>query len=315
MIKGGLDKMKNIETGKFLSIVFNTEHDATNKQTRYDTYLKIDVTAIRNGLLHHVRGSELTVLLGIASFMNTGGECYPTQRQIAEITGLSLTTVNKAVSNLLEIQINGMPILDRVLRGTGQRKNSVYTIFDLSPKDIDIEDHRDINTVDIDAIDEDRFEVREDALVTGCDSPVDEITDKVVETTENGSEEVIEPSKKVIKNSKDLAHYFAEQYKEAYGKSYVINYKRDLGLIKNKLIKNFSIDEIVEIIHLTIKEYPSRWGNSKYPYPTIGMLCSWLCNEVVRVLLEQQKADKKSKQLIDQTADYIDADYSDFMEL
>lgn len=303
--------MKNIETGKFLSIVFNTEHDATNKQTRYDTYLKIDVTAIRNGLLHHVRGSELTVLLGIASFMNTGGECYPTQRQIAEITGLSLTTVNKAISNLLEIQINGMPILDRVLRGTGQRKNSVYTIFDLSPKDVDIEDYRDIDAIDID----DSFEEQKKALVTSCNNVVDKFINDSAETEENGFGEVIEPPKRVIKNSKDIAHYFAEQYKEAYGKSYVINYKRDLGLIKNKLIKNFSIDEIVEIIDLTIKDYPTRWGNSKYPYPTIGMLCSWLCNEVVRALLEQQKTDKKSKELIDQTADYVDADYSDFMDI
>lgn len=303
--------MKNIETGKFLSIVFNTEHDATNKQTRYDTYLKIDVTAIRNGLLHHVRGSELTVLLGIASFMNTGGECYPTQRQIAEITGLSLTTVNKAISNLLEIQINGMPILDRVLRGTGQRKNSVYTIFDLSPKDVDIEDYRDIDAIDID----DSFEEQKKALVTSCNNVVDKFINDSAGTEENGFGEVIEPPKRVIKNSKDIAHYFAEQYKEAYGKSYVINYKRDLGLIKNKLIKNFSIDEIVEIIDLTIKDYPTRWGNSKYPYPTIGMLCSWLCNEVVRALLEQQKTDKKSKELIDQTADYVDADYSDFMDI
>ena len=311
MIKGGFDKMKNIETGKFLSIVFNTEHDATNNQTRYDTYLKIDVTAIRNGLLHHVRGSELTVLLGIASFMNTGGECYPTQRQIAEITGLSLTTVNKAISNLLEIQINGMPILDRVLRGTGQRKNSVYTIFDLSPKDVDIEDYRDIDAIDID----DSFEEQKKALVTSCNNVVDKFINDSAETEENSFGEVIEPPKRVIKNSKDIAHYFAEQYKEAYGKSYVINYKRDLGLIKNKLIKNFSIDEIVEIIDLTIKDYPTRWGNSKYPYPTIGMLCSWLCNEVVRALLEQQKTDKKSKELIDQTADYVDADYSDFMDI
>lgn len=311
--------MKNIETGKFLSIVFNTEHDATNKQTKYDTYLKIDVTAIRNGLLHHVRGSELTVLLGIASFMNTKGECYPTQRQIAEITGLSLTTVNKAVSNLLEIQINGMPILDRVLRGTGQRKNSVYTIFDLAPKDLEVEDHRDIDAID------DINNINDDNVMPNCEGIDASEKDKDIKkdislnntnkTTENASEEVIEPPKRIIKNSKDVAHYFAERYKEEYGKSYVINYKRDLGLIKNKLVKNFTIEEITEIIDLTIKEYPTRWGSSKYPYPTIGMLCSWLCNEVVRVLLEQQRAAMQSDELINQTADYVDADYSDFMEI
>ena len=229
--------------------------------------------------------------------MDKDGECYPTQRQIAEITGLSLTTVNKSVANLLEIKINGKHILERTLRGSGQRKNSVYTIFDIAPEDIPTEDFR-----DIDAIEE------ADVIVT------DEIPEVTQETAEDGSEEVVEVSERVIKNSKDIAHYFSDKYKTIYGKSYVINYKRDLGLIKNKLVKNFEIDEIVDIIDVALEEYSERWSNSKYPTPTIGMLCSWLCNEVVKVIISKNKEEQKAQELIDDTLDYIEEDYSDFMD-
>lgn len=295
----------NIETGKFLSIVFNVEYDATNKTNTLDTYLKIDVSALRSGLLHHVRGSELTVLLAIASFMDKDGECYPTQRQIAEITGLSLTTVNKSISNLLEIKINDRPILERTLRGSGQRKNSIYTIFDIAPQDAPVEDNRDIDSIIVDAPIEEAMIQHIDVIhETNQDNTylIDAVADVIKPKTE-------------IKNAKDVAHYFGDKYKEQYGKAYVINYKRDLGLIKNKLIKNFDIEDIILIIDTCIEEYPSKWKNSKYPYPTIGMLCSWLCNEVVKLLLVKDEKDQKTQELIEATADYIEADYSDFNDL
>lgn len=281
----------NIETSKFLSIHFNTEYDATNKKTVYDTFLKIDVTALRNGLLHHVRGSELTVLLAIASFMNKDGECYPTQRQLADVTGLSLTTVNKAISNLLDVQVNGKPIIERKLRGTGQKKNSIYTIFDIAPT---IEDVR-----DIDAIDED--ENPKDLNLLGEEKPVE-----------------VEPVQEVKPlNAKDYAHYFADKYKAAYGKSYVINYKRDLGLIKNKLVKNFEQDEILLIIDTCIAEYPNKWGknNNKYPYPSIGALCGWLCNEIVKIILLNDKKAAEQQAMIQAAEHYENADYDDFMSI
>ena len=116
-------------------------------------------------------------------------------------------------------------------------------------------------------------------------------------------------------NSKDYAHYFANKFKLKYDKSYVITYKRDLGLIKNKLMKNYSQEEILAIIDVAVDEYSERWGSPKYPTPTIGMLCGWLCNEAVKVLIKKEAESKKANDLIDATADYIDADYSDFMDL
>ena len=272
----------NIETMKFLSICFNTQYDATNKKVIHDTFLKIDVTALRGGLLHHVRGSELTVLLAIASFMNKDGECYPTQRQLADVTGLSLTTVNKAISNLMDVKVNGRNIIERKLRGTGQKKNSIYTIFDVAPS---VEDVRDIDSVE-----------------------------EVVEDVESAKDLPLETEKKPL-NARDFAHHFANRYKEVYGKSYVISYKRDLGLIKNKLMKNFEEDEIINIIDTCINEYPTKWANSRYPYPTLGALCGWLCNEVVKLILVNDKKAKEQEELIQAVEVYNELDYDDFMSI
>jgi DNA-binding Lrp family transcriptional regulator len=62
--------------------------------------------------------------------MNAQGECFPTQRQIAEACGLSKTTVNKAVNELLEFKIDGRPLIQREL--VGPNNNSVYTINPIS---------------------------------------------------------------------------------------------------------------------------------------------------------------------------------------
>ncbi|HBF7594778.1 TPA: helix-turn-helix domain-containing protein [Clostridioides difficile] len=246
---------------KFLSVVFNKEYDVTNKRDSLDVYLKVDVKALRGGLLKEVNGSNLTVLLAIASYMNINGQCYPTQRQLAEVTGMSLTTINRAINNLLEIKVNGHPVMERVLRGSGSRKSSLYTIFDIAPVE--------------------------------SDDPVDP---DVVNDVTQGTTQAEKPKKKI---ARDYAIYFAEKYKEQYGVSYVINYKRDLALIKNKLMSNFDDEMIIKILDVVIEQYKEKWSNRKYPYPSISMVCSWLGNKAVEEILKDSEADAETEQLIE----------------
>ncbi|WP_304427717.1 helix-turn-helix domain-containing protein [Romboutsia ilealis] len=245
---------------KFLSIIFNKEYDVTNKKYSPDVYLKVDVKALQSGLLKKVNGSDLTVLMAIASCMNINGTCYPTQRQLADITGMSLTTINRAIKSLLEITVNGHPVLERRLLGSGSKKSSVYTIFDIAPV-------------------EDEMEVDAD----------------VVTQETNPSETSLEKPK----TAKDFAHYFAEKYKDCYGQSYVINYKRDLALIKNKLMSNFDNEMIIKIIDVTIEEYREHWSNPKYPYPSISMMCSWISNKAVELILKETEQDAETEELIE----------------
>lgn len=242
---------------KFLSVVFNKEYDVTNKTDNLDVFLKVDVKALRGGLLKEVNGSDLTVLMAIASYMNIKGECYPTQRQLAEVTGMSLTTINRAIKNLLDIKVNGHSVIERKLIGSGSKKSSIYTIFDIAPVETD-------DAVDPDIIPE------ETTVAT------------------------VKP-----KNARDYALYFAERYKEQYGQSYVINYKRDLALIKNKLIANFDEETIIKILDIVIEQYKDKWSNNKYPYPSLSMVCSWLGNKAVEEILKDKEADTEVDELIE----------------
>lgn len=244
---------------KFLSIVFNTERNMSTGKDTTDVYLKVDVKALRGGLLREVKGSDLTVLIAIASYMNINGTCYPTQRQLAEVTGMSLTTINRAIKNLLDMAVNGHPVLERKLLGSGSKKSSVYTIFDIAPVEDDAEVDPDV--------------------------------------TQGTKQNETDKSKKKI--AKDYAIYFADKYKEQYGQAYVINYKRDLSLIKNKLMANFEDDIIIKILDIVIEQYNEKWSNNKYPYPTLSMVCSWLGNKAVEELLKGTEADKETEELIE----------------
>lgn len=256
-------RYRDMSYDKFLSVVFNKEYDVTNKRDNLDVYLKVDVKALRGGLLKEVNGSNLTVLLAIASYMNINGQCYPTQRQLAEVTGMSLTTINRAINNLLDIKVNGHPVMERVLKGSGSRKSSLYTIFDIAPVEND-------EPVDPDVV------------------PDKEVTQETIEADK--------PKKKI---ARDYANYFAEKYKEQYGVSYVINYKRDLALIKNKLMANFEEDMIFKILDVVIEQYKEKWSNRKYPYPSISMVCSWLGNKAVEEILKDSEADAETERLIE----------------
>lgn len=117
--------LKDIE--QLLTIGFNKEFDIINRKERIETYLKINTKAIRGGLIKELGATDFTVLMAIASFMDSNGNCYPTQRQIAKITGMSLTTINTAVSRLLKFKVNDRPLLERELKGDGIKKNSYYS--------------------------------------------------------------------------------------------------------------------------------------------------------------------------------------------
>lgn len=114
---------------QLLSIGFNKEFDIINRTEHIETYLKINTRAIKEGLINKLGPTDFSVLMAIASFLDIEGNCYPTQRQIATITGMSLTTVNTSISRLLKFTINDRPLLERELKGDGIKKNSYYSFM------------------------------------------------------------------------------------------------------------------------------------------------------------------------------------------
>lgn len=117
--------LKDVE--QLLTIGFNKEFDIINRKERIETYLKVNTRAIRGGLIKELGAMDFAVLMAIASYMDIEGNCYPTQRQIASITGMSKTTINTSISRLLKFKINDRPLVERELLGDGIKKNSYYS--------------------------------------------------------------------------------------------------------------------------------------------------------------------------------------------
>jgi transcriptional regulator with XRE-family HTH domain len=116
MLKISVDKQFNVETKEF----------------NEELYLRLYISAFKSGLVSDLKPTNFTVLLTICSYMNAKGECFPTQRQIAERCGISKTTVNKAINELMEYKVNDKPLIERQIVNVGSYKNSVYTVNPVS---------------------------------------------------------------------------------------------------------------------------------------------------------------------------------------
>ncbi|RCW75012.1 helix-turn-helix domain-containing protein [Saliterribacillus persicus] len=95
-------------------------------------FLKVHLSLYTSGLATKL-GKELGTLMAIASYMNEEGNCYPTQRQLAQRTGTSPNLINRHIKKLLAFRINGKPILTRkIVHNERGFNNSVYKIHPIS---------------------------------------------------------------------------------------------------------------------------------------------------------------------------------------
>jgi DNA-binding transcriptional regulator YhcF (GntR family) len=109
-------------------------------------------------------------------------------------------------------------------------------------------------------------------------------------------------------NSRDVADYFNEVYKDTFGQGYTINYSKELGLIKKKLLPNYDDEAIKGIIDIAVRQYKERWANANYPLPTISMLCSWLANKAYGIYMQEKQ---KAQQLQERMQKAVEQDDTD----
>lgn len=259
--------------------------------TKCDVFFKVDVNAVKGGLIAKIGFDGWATLTAIASFMNERGECYPTQETLAEVLGVTRQTVNGKVKKLLDFVLDdGSALMTRKFVGSGLAKVSFYTI---NPNVGVFMGNAEI-----------RHSKVNDALLCGV---------KADGHKEEPSKE--EPLKKndltvtPTITSKDVIHYFCKRYEERYGVRYVPNYARDGALVKNKLLKNYDGETLQAIIDVVIDEYDNRWKKGQYPRPTIGQLGSWLANEALAVVEENRKQDAETEEAIADGSHYFDGDF------
>lgn len=219
----------------------------------------INLNSIQTGLIKNIGANKFGLLLAIVSFMDTNGKAFPSQRKLAELTGVSKNTVNKLINELLEVEVDGQKVLRREFIGRGARKRSMYFIH------------------------------------------AGEVT--------NTEDMPMTPVKADRMNSRDVAIYFTEKYQETFGNGYVVNWGRDLAMIKQKLIPTFKDDEVLTgVIDIAVTRYRDQWGNNKYPLPTIPMLCTWLANTAYGIYEQEHKAETDKVERIETAEELDDTD-------
>lgn len=240
---------------KMFSISFDTELNQATNVVDNSVYLRVYSSMFTSGLVANMGIHNFATLLVIASYMNEKGECYPTQVQLAERLGVHRNSVNKYVNNLLDIRVNGKPVITREIVNQGRgRVSSYYKIQPLSQ-------------------------------IAIFDGEVSEI-ETVVEKEEPKPEPVAR-----LKTGEILA-MFREKYHETYGVQYNPAYGRDNMQLK-KLVETYNDEQIRKIIDIGIGEYDKRWKSAKFPRPSVGAISTWVANHVMEIADQYEEQDRK----------------------
>lgn len=260
------------------------------KETNCDVlFFKVEMSAIRDGLIAKVGFDGFSTLCAIASFMNEKGECYPSQDTLANLLGVTRQTVNKKIASLITATLDdGTPILEKRLFNQGMGTRAFYTI----------------NT---------------QCGVTFGKGNVNEIR-RNVKVRDNGNvaeplheeESIKQDSKQEIKHTaKDVVSYFCKKYEATYNVKYTPNYRRDCSMIKAKLLKTYDAETIKAIIDVVFENYDQRWKNPKFPRPSIGQLCSWLPNEALSLLDELKREEAEAIESVKDSERYLSEGFSE----
>lgn len=120
-------------------------------------------------------------------------------------------------------------------------------------------------------------------------------------------EQVEVVQERTFKSAKDVITYFSKVFKETFGIDYLPMWSRDTALVRDKLYKNLSDDQLKGIIDIAITEYRDRWYKPQFPRPNISMLCGWLGNTALGLydqrIKEQQEQQARMERDIERELD------------
>jgi len=125
---------------KLVSIEIQKELDILNKNWQEQVFLKLHIAARTTGFLADISDRDWKTLCVLATFMDTQGNCYPSQDEIAANLNICRQAANERIKSLLNYRWQGKPVVTMVkyrkdvLTGKkGQRwDNNRYTILPLS---------------------------------------------------------------------------------------------------------------------------------------------------------------------------------------
>jgi len=92
-------------------------------------------------------------------------------------------------------------------------------------------------------------------------------------------------------NCKDVLTHFKKRYFEKYGVEYrVSSYPKELALIKNKLLKEFSFDDALKIVDTIVDKYEEWNRNPDYKLGVYSFTSTtWLRDKAYEEIKQNEK--------------------------
>jgi hypothetical protein len=125
---------------KLVSIEIQKEFDVIEKDWQEQVFLKLYVAARTSGFLADIPDRDWKTLCVLATFMDSQGNCFPSQEKIATALGVCRQAANERINSLLNYRWQGKPVVfavkcrkDATTGKKGQRwNNNRYTVLPLS---------------------------------------------------------------------------------------------------------------------------------------------------------------------------------------
>lgn len=252
-------------------------------------HIKVYHGLANSGLLSALPGKSVKTLLALAMFMNEEGKCFPSRTKLAKILGVSEKQVSFNIKALEDFRFNGKPIVE-VDRSNW---NNFYRVLPASQI----------------AIFDGEVEFLEPNFITKT-SPSrlrkgNQLSNQKVTLTRTNNEnqeqennissksvtQDVETKDEPFKNAGEIVKYYCKKYREKYNVNYNASFKKEVPIVKNTLVKNYTMEQIKRIIDLSFEHY-DEWGDLKrFPRLTLGALTTWLPNKVMELLEKQIQND------------------------
>lgn len=113
-----------------MDIEITNRYDVSEQQHIESFKLLMDMPSIQQGLIKELGVYGYAVLSAIASYCDADGECFPSQKTIAAITGISERKVRDTINGLLDITVGGRPLLEKRVQSRPNKPNfNVYALY------------------------------------------------------------------------------------------------------------------------------------------------------------------------------------------
>ncbi len=256
---------------------------------------------IRSGIIKELGATTFAVYMVIQAYTDIQGVSYPSLQTIADIIGVSIRTVQRAMNKLEE-----EGLIQKQLVRKGTTIHSIYSIVDdgvSKQENPQQEEPKEEEPKEEEPKEIDNESQQKEPQQKEPQQKEPQQKEPQQEKPKEDSKKLLEEKPRKYGNSKDFIQRFCELYYQYYGVNFNPTWGRDGAMVKNKLLNNYTDEELDAILEITFRDYQKRWANRQYPRPTLGGVSTFIANQALAIWQEEQKKQAKIEE-----AEEIDLD-------